>query len=59
MEIPTQADMRDLLDLATEKGVRRFVAQARVAGLSLSGELPSTDAELFHKQLIDFIGERK
>jgi predicted HTH transcriptional regulator len=59
LEIPTQADMRDLLDLAIEKGVRRFVAQARASGLSLSGQLPPTDAELFNQQLEDFLGEAK
>lgn len=59
LEIPTQADMRDLLDLAIEKGVRRFVAQAMASGLSLSGQLPPTDAELFNRQLEDFVGEAK
>ncbi len=59
LEIPTQADMRDLLDLATEKGVRRFVARARAAGLSLSGQLPPTDAEFFNRQLESFLGGSK
>ena len=58
-EIPTQADMRDLLDLAIEKGVRRFVTRARAAGLSLSGQLPPTDSESFDRQVEDFLGEGK
>ena len=32
-EIPTQADMRDLLELAIEKGVIRYIEQARRVGL--------------------------
>lgn len=60
-EIPTQEDMRDLLDLATEKRLRRYVAQAGWAGVALV-PLPSalvplseqaTDQELFEKQLGD------
>lgn len=57
VEIPSQADMRDLLDLAVEKGVRTFVARARAAGLSLSGQLPPTDVDLFDKQMESFLGE--
>ncbi len=53
-EIPSQADMRDLLDLATEKRLRRFVAQIRAAGLDLSEARRLTDQELFDKQLGDF-----
>jgi len=57
VEIPSQVDMRDLLDLAVEKGVRRFVARARTVGLSLTGPLPPTDADLFNKQIENFLGE--
>lgn len=32
-ELPTQADMRDLLDLAIEKGMSRYIEQARRIGL--------------------------
>jgi predicted HTH transcriptional regulator len=35
-EIPTHSEMRDLLDLAIEKGVRRFVVQANQAGLQIA-----------------------
>lgn len=53
-EIPSQADMRDLLDLATEKRLRWFVAQARAAGLlSLVEITPPADQALFNKQLGD------
>ncbi len=54
-EIPTQADMRDLLDLAIEKGVRRFLAQAHRAGLTVpsAGTPSTTDEEQFNEQLGD------
>ncbi len=52
-EIPSQADMRDLLDLASEKGLRRFVAQARAAGLEISGVTPRTSDELYDEELGD------
>jgi predicted HTH transcriptional regulator len=44
-EIPAQAEMRDLLDLATEKGVRQFLERARRVGLFVPGTLaqPATD----------------
>lgn len=54
-EIPSQADMRDLLELATEKRLRSFIAMAIAAGLLL---LPSavarpTHQEQFEEQLGD------
>ena len=54
-EIPTQADMRDLLDLAIEKGVTQFLERARRVGLfaTPSVESPATDQELFDEQLGD------
>jgi predicted HTH transcriptional regulator len=54
-EIPTQADMRDLLDLATDKGVVRFLERARRVGLIVSQTVvsPATDQELLDQQLGD------
>ena len=54
-EIPTYADMRDLLDLATEKGVRRLLAQAQRAGLAVPPDVvtTATDQERFDQQLGD------
>jgi type I restriction enzyme R subunit len=47
--ITSYAEMRELLDLATEKGVRRFLEmEARV------GALGPTDTERFEQQLTDF-----
>ena len=54
-EIPTQEDMRDLLDLANEKGVRKFVTQAYAAGLSVSGQRLPTDEEIFESEISDFM----
>lgn len=54
-DIPTQADMRDLLDLAIEKGVRRYLAQAVRVGLIASQTVTqsATDQERFNDQLRD------
>lgn len=56
-EIPTQEDMRDLLDLASEKRLRRYLEQARRAGGIVvplqPGLLPPSDRELFDRQLGD------
>ena len=49
-EPPTQAEMRDLLDLATRKGVRRFVQQAQAAGLAVAGPVQPDDASQFRAQ---------
>jgi hypothetical protein len=54
VEIPTQADMRDILDLAVDKGVRRFVSRAHYAGLSQLAHSPPTHAALFDQQRRDF-----
>jgi len=57
IEIPTQEDMRDLVDLATEKRLRRHLEQTRRAGGIVvpiqPGLLPPSDQELFDKQLGD------
>ena len=54
-EIPSQTEMRDLLDLAIQKGLRRFVAQAAGAGLITFGPgTPSSSSDQqFRKQLDD------
>jgi hypothetical protein len=43
-EIPSAVEMRDLLDLATEKALRAFVERAQRAGLALTTAAPSTTA---------------
>ncbi len=54
-EIPKQTEMRDLLDLAIEKGVRQFLERAERVGLSVPQTLipVATDQELFDEQIGD------
>ena len=54
-DVPTQADMRDLLELAIEKGVRRFLAQAHSVGLIVppTSDPSSSDQDRFDQQLGD------
>lgn len=52
-EIPSQEDMRELLNLAIDKGVRRFVTRSYNVGLPLKVSPPPTDTELFERQLGD------
>ena len=56
-EIPTQADMRDLLDLAVEKRLRQELERARRVGLFSPATLasPPNDQERFESQMGDFI----
>lgn len=54
-EIPTQAAMRDLIELATEKGIRKFLHQMRRAGVDLSTiRTAADDVERFEQQRGDF-----
>lgn len=54
-EIPTHVEMRELLDLATEKGIRRFLSQVHRAGLDTAGLRPlPDDAARFDAQRGDF-----
>jgi predicted HTH transcriptional regulator len=55
-EVPTLEEMRELLELAIDKGVRRFVTRAQKAGLfpAIQHAPPSpTDEDLFRKQIED------
>ncbi len=54
IEVPTQEDMRDLLDLATEKRLRKFLALAKSAGIEIEGATMITDKDQFDAQLGDF-----
>lgn len=50
-EIPTHTDMRDLLELATEKAVRKYIAQAQRTGLIAPSSFQPDDSEQFDNQL--------
>lgn len=49
-EIPTQTEMRDLLDLASDKKLRDFVRKAHAAGLITPQPPPPTDHSLYDQQ---------
>lgn len=57
-EPPSHADMQDLLNLAIEKGIRRFMSQARAAGLDTSGERLITDKTRFDNQIDDLVNSK-
>ncbi len=54
-EVPSQNEMRDLLDLAVRKGLRAFVTQAVASGLISFAALPQapSDAEQYSRELGD------
>jgi predicted HTH transcriptional regulator len=52
VEVPTQTEMRELLDAAADKMLRRFLARASAAGVSLGTS--ESDAEKYEKQLGGF-----
>lgn len=49
-EIANFDEMRSLIDLATDREVRRFVARATQAGMTLGAASTADDAELFANQ---------
>ena len=55
-EIATQEDMRDLLDLATDKRLRRFIRQATSVGLLIAPFTVPDDSSRFDYQIDDFLG---
>lgn len=55
-EIPSQAEMRELLNLAIEKGVRRFIALAQAVGFELPSGAGPSDRERFEQQLREVEG---
>ena len=52
-EVSTSVDMRDIIELATQKSVRRFVATAEGAGISISGSGQQTNAEKYENEAKD------
>jgi len=55
VEVPSQKEMRDLLDLATRKGIRQFVSTATAAGLSIPSAHRQSDKELYDKELGELV----
>ncbi len=54
-EIPNQSEMRDLLSLATEKGLRRFIQLTYRAGIRICLEPETKGADKFREQVKDFL----
>lgn len=54
-EIGTQEDMRDLLELATEKRLRKFIATSQKAGIEFKET--SSSADLYDKELLEALDE--
>jgi predicted HTH transcriptional regulator len=52
-EVQTYEEMRELLDLATDKGVLRFVERARAAGLDIAAGAVETDRQRFEAKRRD------
>ena len=50
-EVRSQSEMREIIDLAVQKGVRRFVQIARRVGIPLEEVAMKSDIEKFKKQL--------
>lgn len=55
VEVPSQTEMREILDIAIEKGTRKFFRSISRAGITLREPEKKTDIELFEKQLEEAI----
>jgi hypothetical protein len=53
-EIPSQTEMRELLELATRKGIRHFLERAAAAGLPVATPGAPSAAEHYDAELGDF-----
>jgi len=56
VEIPTQTEMRELLDLAIAKGVHRYIDLARAAGLDLATASSQVEPLDYTRQIRDTEG---
>src|ERR1700730_11594469 len=54
IEVSTYADMRDLIELATDKGVRQFVGRAQAAGVPLTMRQEESDEDHLEAQAEGF-----
>ncbi len=48
--VPSQTEMREIIDVATEKGIRSFLEKAQRVGLLREGARGQSEAERFEKQ---------
>jgi len=54
-EIPTQAEMRELIDLATSKRLRKTLKMLRDAGVDLNSSALPGEADLFAQQIKELL----
>ena len=54
VEVPTQTEMREILEIAIEKGIRNFLGKLGKVGIPISGTR-SPDLDLFEEQLKGFL----
>lgn len=50
-EVPSQTEMRKIIDMATDKGVRRFLERGRAVGLLPGETADRTDSEKYDEEL--------
>lgn len=50
-EVPTQTEMREITELATDKGIRRFITRLHRVGIPVEETAMRSDEETFAKQL--------
>lgn len=50
-EVPSQTEMREIIDMATDKGVRRFLERSRAVGLLPGETAERTDSEKYDEEL--------
>ena len=55
VEVPSQTEMREILDIAIEKGIRNFFKRLGKVGISIPGISGSPSFDLFEGQLKEFI----
>lgn len=50
-EVPSQTEMREIIDMATDKEVRRFLERLRASGLLPTGIVERTETEKYDEEL--------
>jgi predicted HTH transcriptional regulator len=53
VEVPSQTEMREVLDLAVAKNIRKFYRMQALAGIRIAP--PQTDGDMFNRQIQDLL----
>lgn len=51
--VKSTSDLRDIIELAVDKEIQKFVQRAMKAGILFSSKYPQNDSKLFRKQIMD------